>query len=109
MKYKLLKDLPWIKSGAILQKDAEGICINECQQMDWVFLDPKDYPDWFEPVIQEQEYALDYYMSRTTCFVGKDNLVLLGFENCFRTKAQAEEASNRIKKCLMDYHKELGE
>lgn len=111
MKYKLLKDIARYKTGHLFEYNHEQIYIfNE-----WI--DPKLYPNDFEPVIERWRAGKgDYFFfinydgisnSRDDYFVQDNELYISG--NYFKTREQAEEASRRIKKVLMDYHKEIGE
>lgn len=125
MKYKLLKEYPELEIGAIgefqigyLKYKFDGKC--RCVYIDSHIVEMN--PDWFEPVIERwrAKYKEGYY------FIQGDGYIRREYEleipeaiicadrqfNCgnyFRTSEQVEEASRRIKKVLMDYHKEIGE
>ena len=117
MKYKLLKECFSSEIGEIFYM-RDGYCENDIRT---IKLDPciiEDNPDWFEPVIERwrARNGENYY------FVNQQSIVdsleetfhpidekHFDFGNYFETRKQAEEASKRIKKVLMDYHKELGE
>ncbi len=132
MKYKLLKDTPRLKAGSIgelsytsasyLKNSKEAVFFKidsdegntECFSKELV----ESTPEWFEPVIERwrASHGETYYIFNGRLFSenvrdGRRDLDNHFFEsgNYFRTKDQAIEARNRINKCLMDYHKELGE
>lgn len=113
MKYKLLKDLLKLKSGYEYPANDKGLIY---LFNDWI--DPSLYQDWFEPVIERWRAGI----KESRYFVTSDGGLNSGIEcddemddayfesgNYFKTREQAEEASRRIKKVLMDYHKEIGE
>jgi hypothetical protein len=120
MKYKLLKDTPTIKAGTI------GELVHGTYKFFTIgdFGDCEHYlkrvvessPDWFEPVIERWRAKLvcQYYFLSSSLHIetgneANDRYDAACFEsgNYFRTEEQAEEASRRIKKVLMDYHKEI--
>lgn len=131
MKYKLLKDLPDVKANTVgfVSKD-DRVCFernnigstyqdaNESyspyQAYDICFV--KNNPGWFEPVIERWRafensdfYVVNNYLDVVNFTEEKshgDNR-LFDAGNYFKKRDQAEEASRRFKKVLMDYHKEI--
>lgn len=122
MKYKLLKDTPTIKAGTI------GELVHGTYKFFTIgdFGDCEHYlkrvvessPDWFEPVIERwMPKPKEYYHCINALGEAQDIINIptendhkvFEFGNCFKTLSQAEEASRRIKKVLMDYHAEIKE
>lgn len=113
MKYKLLKDLLKLKSGYEYPANDKGLIY---LFNDWI--DPSLYQDWFEPVIERWRTEINNYYfivshSLEPNMIMDTHLPEHDFQfntgNYFKQMKQAEEASRRIKKVLMDYHKEIGE
>lgn len=117
--YRLLKDLPGLKAGAIFDLHGLGLSATLTHGIHKIsgfnFLDT----DWFEPVeperwkpkdgetyyfiyshgeVQEWEWDGDYY-----------DIERYKLGVCFQTEEQAKEASKRVKKTLLKYQKELME
>ena len=122
MKYKLLKDTPTIKAGMQGKKESNDFYSFETRaEVSYFERIPtqivESSPDWFEPVIERWTANNEqYYWVNSTLNIesySDDRSPTDRFHhasgNYSRTKDQAEEASKRIKKCLMEYHKELGE
>lgn len=129
MKYKILKDTPRLKAGSIGElsytqptylknsKEAVFFSINsdegntECFSKALV----ESSPDWFEPVIERwvgvsgEKYYFVYAAGDVGVSDCGEHKTYFNHGNYFKTQDQAIEASKRIKKCLMEYHKELGE
>jgi hypothetical protein len=59
MRYKLKKDLLWLKEGEIKETLEDGkICfINTTKEdrIEVIRVCPKNFPDWFEPIDEKQE------------------------------------------------------
>lgn len=124
MKYKLLKDTPTVKAGMIgelkMAFNEEGYVFKKQDGEIFFFMKNvvESQPDWFEPVIDRWRafensdfYVVNNYLDVVNFTEEKshgDNR-LFDAGNYFKKRDQAEEASRRIKKVLMDYHKEIGE
>ena len=116
MKYKLLKDLPNCKIGTIAEVNEYNVA--HFDAFNFYISDLKKHTDWFEPVIERwrARNGENYYFVSQRSIVDSLEETFhpidekhFDFGNYFETRKQAEEASKRIKKVLMDYHKELGE
>lgn len=122
MKYKLLKEYPRIEIGCIGELNSSANHYRFTGKGFSLTIDREiveSSPDWFEPV-SERWRAIDggvYYVLSNLFSVAKDvqehksltDMDRFQVGNYFKTREQAEEASRRIKKVLMDYHKEIGE
>lgn len=121
MKYKLLKDLPDVRAGAIAELDSMGWLAFKTKKGCFVNY-PKfvieTNPDWFEEVVErwvpkkgELYHHIDFLRS-VGCRIFEKHIydnAFLEMGNYFKTEEQAKEASLRVKQILMDYHKEIGE
>ncbi len=126
MKYKLLKDTPTVKAGTIGEAypaSSNEYAFKAIANMGDYYVHFKKHavennPDWFEPVIERWRaesnryyfivsHSLEPNMIMDTLLPEHDFQFNTG--NYFKQMKQAEEASRRIKKVLMDYHKEIGE
>ncbi len=113
MKYRLLKNLPGIKAGVLINENKiEVFMIAIVQNLNSgkIHIHPLQYPEWFEKIDEwwKPKDGEKYW------FVHSDGKVLSSetyyddnYPNYFSTKKQAEEAAKRIKQNLLDYHKEL--
>lgn len=124
MGYKILKDTPDVNAGTVGEIQGDFFHFknrfgkfnygNATFHKDIV----ENNPDWFEPVIErwranKNEYYFFIYHAMT---IQTDIDLYLYMDtarfecgNYFKTREQAEEASRRIKKVLMDYHAEIKE
>lgn len=125
MKYKILKQLIDCPAWTISENGFFSDGSNYYRFGGTLFTERtvKNNPDWFEPVIERwradaknDEYISQYYCLRSCgeTFSSNDSRGIydqktFDYGNYFRTAEQAEEASKRINKCLMDYHAEIGE
>ncbi len=112
MKYRLLKDLVGLYTGAIFERGPDGLfgtieCNRNANPQNVAPVDKR-----WKPENRETYYLI--YMDNTGGEIGSsrwsDNSVHKDRwlrSNCFRTDKQAEEAAKRIKQTLLDYHKEI--
>ncbi len=119
MKYKILKQLIDCPAWTISENGFFSDGSNYYRFGGTLFSERtvKNNPDWFEPVIERWRAKKweEYFYVNADLFITK--VVDDGFGstqgylagNYFKTQEQAEEASKRINKCLMDYHAEIGE
>lgn len=122
--YKILRDTPTIKAGTVgelddsksayIFKTLDSRCGDLFERFRKHYVEAT--PDWFEPVIERFRDLNDsYFYCREQLTVGTTKDMYMHDQrmwecgNYFKTRGQAEEASKRIKKCLMDYHAEIGE
>ena len=125
--YRLLKDLPWAKAGTVYIGVGNQ---NKPQYYAPVAITTRDEllilarhvlnPEWFAPV--DERYKPDeedsYWYVKTGGDINEteyrpngsaSHLARYKRGNCFRTEEQAQEAAERIKETLIEFHKEISE
>ena len=105
-KYKLLKDLPGIKAGSIIENDHAYFDFGFCDVRHFRF---NNYPDWFEEIPTKwkpkegQEYWYVSSDGNVSLMRWRDNALCnfyFEFGNCFPTKQAASEMRDKIKELL---------
>lgn len=118
MKYKLLKDLPGLEAGAIFEVMGGSFLVHGNYKFPYSDHVGSDWFDWFAHIIERWEpkcgdivYFINAFMEIDTTldFSGLLHTSAIKFGNCFRTKEQAIEARDAIKKVLDDLHRQWGE
>lgn len=122
-KYKLLQPLPGIPAGSITIPHQGSFSIENFIKDETGFstIIEKQWltnKTWFQEVEERWKPLMDEHY-HCVLSIGEplsnpyegncEDLERINFGNCFRTLEQAEEAAKRIKKLLMEYHKEIGE
>lgn len=116
MKYRLKKDLPWMKAGKIFQVyDSRSEKVIELLADGEVFTYPRDtFLNWFEEVDKRwkpEDKEKYLYLNTALSPVGaawlndSSDETWHSIGNCFRTRELAERAAEQIKTLLKEFHK----
>jgi len=124
VKYQILKDTPTIKAGTIgelVHATHNGNPIGSLYyfvETSFIREIVESSPEWFKKVKvrwrarKKESYFVFHGDGDGFSELEQENIFPernFDFGNYFRTAQQAEEATRRVKECLMKYHEELGE
>ena len=117
MKYKLLKDLPWVKAGTICENTSnDDFGLRNMWVPDYgnIGIHVATFSDWFEEVDERWKPKLN----STYFYLNPENEVNVTtwdeylidskrfrFGNCFKTQEKAKQAAEQIKALLKEFHK----
>lgn len=130
-KFKLLKDLPGVKAGAVFHGQAanfaeswfEYIPMHLCpsqigQHMKFTDAYIEKCPDFFEEIRERWEPKIGEYFWTVSWDLGvcknewggfMADIIAMKAGNCFRTCEQAEAAAKEVRAALEKYHERIGE
>ncbi len=121
-RYRLLKDLPGLKAGAILgvdqsnKMDILSMPMGSYMTISKVFME--NNPDWFElidgrwrPNVGQSYYALTDNFEVNLVRWNNDaaDNSFYGSYRVFRTSEQAYKAKDQVRKMLLEFHKEINQ